>query len=138
MSTLALEPSSRDQGGRIATLARYADLVLLVLALPLFILAELPMAAYAAVGAAWLAQRGVQHLAETRMARAAQRQTALQLIAVSFMARLFVLTVAILLVGILGDDETGLAAAVLAAALVTANLAGEALTRTPPPEAGQR
>lgn len=135
MSTLALEPSSRPEGSRIAVAARYADLVLLAVAMPVFLLAGLPMAAYAAVGAAWLIQRAVQYLAESRMASAARRETALRLIAVSFMARLFVLTVAILLVGILADDETGLSAAVLAAALVTANLAGEAMGRlTAPPE----
>jgi len=135
LSTLALEPSSRPEGSRIAVAARYADLVLLAVAMPVFLLAGLPMAAYAAVGAAWLIQRAVQYLAESRMASAARRETALRLIAVSFMARLFVLTVAILLVGILADDETGLSAAVLAAALVTANLAGEAMGRlTAPPE----
>ncbi len=47
------------------------------------------------------------------------------------MARLWLITIAILLVGVLADDEAGLSAAVLAAALVTANLAGEALTRAP-------
>lgn len=129
MSTLALEPSSGAEGGRLGALARYADLVLLGIALPVFLLAGLPIVAYLAIGAAWLVQRVIQHWAETRMASVPGRFSALRLIAGSFIARLWLLTVAILVVGLLSDDETGLAAAVLAAALVTANLAGEALAR---------
>ena len=129
MSTLALDPSSEAEGGRTGLLARYADLVLLFLALPVFLLAGLPIVAYLAIGAAWLVQRAIQHWAGTRMASAPGRFSALRLIAGSFIARLWLLTVAILVVGLLSDDETGLTAAVFAAALVTANLAGEALGR---------
>ena len=131
MSTLALEPSSGAHGGRLAQLARWADLILLAVALPVFLVADLPIAAYMAVAAAWLAQRAVQHWAATRVAQASKRTSALRLIAGTFMARLWLVTIAILLVGVLGDDEAGLSAAVLAAALVTANLAGEALMRQP-------
>ena len=138
MSTLALDPSSGAAGGRVGLFARYADLVLLAIALPVFLFADLPLVGYAAVAVAWLVQRAVQHWAGTRVAAATERTSALRLIAGTFMARLWLVTIAILLVGILAEDEAGLAAAILAAALVTANLAGEALTRTPPPDAGQR
>ena len=70
MSTLALEPSSQAPGaGGPASCARF-DLVLLAVALPVFVLAGLPLVAYAAVAAAWLAQRADPAYAETRMARA--------------------------------------------------------------------
>jgi hypothetical protein len=131
LSTLALEPSSGAQAGRFAQLARWADLILLAIALPVFVLADLPIVGYVAVAAGWLAQRAVQHWAGARVAQASERTSALRLIAGTFMARLWLVTIAILLVGILADDEAGLSAAVLAAALVTANLAGEALTRSP-------
>jgi hypothetical protein len=134
LSTLALEPSSGAQTGRFAQLARWADLILLAIALPVFLLADLPIVGYAAVAAAWLAQRAVQQWASARVAHASERTSALRLIAGTFMARLWLITIAILLVGILADDEAGLSAAVLAAALVTANLAGEALTRSPTEE----
>jgi hypothetical protein len=129
LSTLALEPSSGADGGRAVLLSRNADLLLLALALPVFLLAGLPILAYLAIGAAWLAQRAIQHWAGTRMASVPGRFSALRLIAGSFIARLWLLTVAILVVGLLTDDETGLSAALFAAALVTANLAGEALGR---------
>ena len=134
MSTLALEPSSGASRGRLGQIARYADLVLLAVALPVFLIAGLPIVGYLAVAAGWLAQRAVQYWAATRVAQATERTTALRVIAITFMARLWLVTISILLVGILAEDEAGLSAAILAAALVTANFAGEALTRTPPPE----
>ncbi len=70
MSTLALEPSSGAEGGRLGQIARYADLVLLALALPVFLLAGLPIVGYLAVAAGWLAQRAVQHWAGSRMTEA--------------------------------------------------------------------
>ena len=137
MSTLALNPSSGAAGGRSGQIARYADLVLLALALPVFILADLPLVGYVAVAAGWLAQRAVQHWASARVAQATERTAALRLIALTFMARLWLVTIAILLVGILAEDDAGLAAAVLAAALVTVNLAGEALSRSADPGEGE-
>ena len=128
MSTLALDPASGG-GSRSASLARNADLALLAIALPVFLLADLPLAGYAAAGAGWLLQRAVQHLTEARLARAEGRTTALRLVGGSIVLRLWVVTLAVLLVGLLVDDEAGLAAAVLAAALVTASLAGEAAAR---------
>ncbi len=139
MSTLALDPATRaGSGGRGVQLARYADLILLAIALPVFLLAGLPIVGYVAVAAGWLAQRAVQLWASVRVARVNERSAALRLIALTFMARLWLVTVAILLVGILAEDEAGLAAAILGAALVTANLAGEALIRSSaPPEGGE-
>ena len=130
MSTLALEPSDGAGASRPATLLRNADLALLLVALPVFLVAGLPMAGYAAAAAGWLAQRGLQHATETRLSRARERTTALRLVGGSIVVRLWVVTLAVLLVGLLVDEDAGLAAAILAAALVTAALAGEAAART--------
>ena len=123
MSTLALRPSES------AGLARYLDLAVLVLALPVFLFADLPIVAWAAIAAAWLAQRAVQAWAVGRISEAEGRTSALRVIAGTFMARLWLLTLAILAVGIAADDEAGLCAAIFAAVLVTSNFAGEALSR---------
>lgn len=133
MSTLALDRSSGAETGRLAGVAGYADLVFLALALPVFLVADLPLAGYLAASAGWLAQRGVQHLAEARLARADQRTTALGLIGGSIVARLWILTLAVLIVGLVVDDAAGLAAAALAAALVTVGLVGEGIARTAAP-----
>ena len=39
---------------------RYLDIVLLIIALPVFLLGGLPMLGYAAAAAAWLVQRALQ------------------------------------------------------------------------------
>ena len=43
---------------------RYLDLVLLAVALPVFLLAGLPMLGYAGAAVAWLLQRGIQHVSD--------------------------------------------------------------------------
>ena len=139
MSTLALEGSDADSGGRPSAVLRHADLGLLALALPVFVLADLPLLGYGAAAAAWLAQHAVLVLAERRAAAAlgrGDRRTALGLVGASTLGRVWLVALAVLLVGLLGDREDGLAAAVLCLALVTVHLAALALTKLL--EAGKR
>ena len=69
MSTLALDgSSSAPREGREGSLVRYADLALLALALPVFLLADWPMVGYAVVAVAWLVQRIVLFAADRRVA----------------------------------------------------------------------
>jgi len=137
LSTLALEGSDAASRGRPSILLRYADLGLLALALPVFVLADLPLLGYAVAAAAWLAQHAVRRAAE-RGAGAAigrgDRRRALGLIGAATVGRLWVVTLPILLVGVLAEREAGLAAAVLAALLVTVHLATVGLTRLLYPE----
>ena len=103
-------------------LLRHFDLVVLAAALPVFVGADLPLVAYAAVAIAWVAERGVQ-FALTKRAHAAadaRRQTAMVLAAM--FSRPFVLVAAIVAAGIV-ERKAGLAAAVLAAVLFTVNFA---------------
>jgi hypothetical protein len=113
-------------------MVRYADLGLLALALPVFVLADLPLLGYAAAAAAWLAQHAILVAAERRTAAAlarGDRRTALGVVGASTLARVWLVAIAVLLVGLLGDREDGLAAAVLCVALVTVHLASVALTK---------
>jgi hypothetical protein len=119
------------------TWLRYLDLVVLALALLVFIVAGLPMAGYAVLAVAWLIQKAVQIAAQrhaTRSLAAGIRKNVLGVLAGSMLVRLWIVTLAILLVGLLGSREDGLAAAVLAAILVTISLAGEAISRAFGPE----
>ena len=132
MSTLALEGADAADGARAPVALRYSDLVLLVLALPVFGLAGLPMLGYAVAAAAWLAQHAVLILAERRSGEAlrrGERRRALGTIAIATFGRVWLVTLAILLVGLLAEREDGLAAAVLCAVLVTAHLGGMAISR---------
>jgi len=132
LSTLAIEGSSGAGGsGRAAFAVRYADLVLLALALPVFLLAGWPLAGYAVAAGAWLAQRGIQVAALRRVARAAQRgdrRAALGTMAGATLGRVWLIALAVLLVG-LAEREAGLAAALLSAALFTVYLATEFAVR---------
>lgn len=115
-----------------ADIARNVDLLVLAVALPLFIAAGAPIAGYLATGAAWTIGRVGKALADRRRDRAiaaANRSAALGLTAAAMLGRLWLLAGTILLVGLLGDREAGLAAALLAAGLVTAYLGGTALAQ---------
>jgi hypothetical protein len=109
--------------------ARHLDLVALALALPVFIVVGAPALGYAVAAGAWLAGRAIKLAADRHSARAlgrADRRSALGALAFATLARVWLLAMAILLVG-LAEREAGLAAAVLAAWVVTAYLAGQAV-----------
>ncbi len=133
LSTLALDGSSaapRDSGE--GSLVRYADLVLLVLALPVFVLADWPMLGYAVAAGAWLLQRGILFLVDRRVAAAlarGERRSAMGFTAVSSLGRVWFLALAVLLVGLAGEDRDGLAAALLLVLLFTVQLGVAGLSR---------
>jgi len=132
LSTLAIEGSSQLEGGRRASLAvSYADLALLALALPTFLLAGWPMLGYAVGAGAWLLQRGIQIAATrrvTRLERSGDRRAALGIMAGATLARVWLIALAVLLVG-LAEREAGLAAALLSAALFTVYLTAQFAVR---------
>jgi hypothetical protein len=118
-------------GGRVALVAGYADLALLALALPVFLLADWPVGGYAVAAGAWLVQRGIQAAASRRATDAQQRgdrRAALGILAGATLARVWLIALAVLLVG-LAEREAGLAAAVLSAALFTVYLATQFASR---------
>ena len=107
---------------------RYLDLMVLALALPVFVLGDLPLIGYAAAAAAWLAQRALRELL-TRRARASDDpRTVAGLLAGSMIARGWLVALAIFGVG-LSDRDAGLAAGVLCIALFTVLLTSEMFTR---------
>jgi hypothetical protein len=92
---------------------RYIDLVLLVVALPIFLAGDLPMLGYAAGAAAWIAQRAIQAVAEK------DPRKAVAIIAGSMIGRGWLVAITIFAAG-LEDNDAGLAAAVLVIVLFTA------------------
>jgi hypothetical protein len=112
-------------------LLRVADLILLAIALPVFLLAGWPLLGYAVAAAAWLLTRAAQLLAERRARvalRGGNRRGAMGAIAFARMGRVGTIALAVLLVGV-AEREAGLAAALLSAALFSAYLAGQGLAR---------
>ncbi len=97
---------------------RQLDLVLVAVGLPVFLLADLPLAGWGAAGGAWLAQKGLQ-VYLTRRARSSQDpRTVVGLLAGSMIARGWLVAIVILLVG-LSNSHAGLAAAVMLVILFT-------------------
>jgi len=72
---------------RIPAWIRYFDLIVLVAALPLFLFADLPMAAYIVGGAAWVIQRAIQVAVHRRAKAAGDVRVAAGLTAASMIAQ---------------------------------------------------
>ena len=121
----------------MANALRYFDLVLLAVALPVFIVADLPMTAYVVVALVWLAQHGVEVLTNRAVRQAAargDRRAAMGWVGATTLGRVWTVALAVLLVGVLDSKEAGLAAAVLAAVLFTVHLGGRLLAKMLEPE----
>jgi hypothetical protein len=98
---------------------RYLDIVLLVLALPVFLAADLPMLGYAAAAVAWIAQRAIQLVLNRKAAAMDDPRKVAGIMVGSMIGRAWLLALTIFAVG-LSDNDAGLAAAVLVLVLVTA------------------
>jgi hypothetical protein len=116
----------------MATALRYFDLVLLVAAVPVFVAADLSIAALIVVAAVWLVQHAIELAAERSSARAlaaGNRRAAVGWIGATTLARVWIIVLAVLLVGVVGSKDAGLAAAVLAAILFTVHFGARLLIR---------
>jgi hypothetical protein len=115
---------------------KHVDLLALAAALAVFAIGGLPLLGYAVAAAAWLAQRGIQVLAQRRSGEAlanGNRRRAMGLVAASTLGRVWLMVTAALLVG-LADREAGLAATVLLLALFTISFVAQGLAHLLEPE----
>ena len=98
---------------------RYLDIVILILALPVFLAADLPMLGYAAGAGAWLVQRAIQIVLNRKMAATKDPRTVVGIAAASMIGRAWLVALTIFAAG-LQDNDAGLSAAVLVIVLFTA------------------
>lgn len=133
MSTLAVVGAGEGGNpGRAATAARYLDLPLLAIALPVFIAADWPLLGYGVLAAVWLAQLGIERFAERRAQaalRGGDRRSAMGWVGATGLARVWLVALTVLVIGLAAEREAGLAAALLAVALFTTHLLGRVLSR---------
>ena len=118
---------------------KHVDLLVLAAAAVVFVLAGFPLLGYAAGAAAWLAQRGIQWLAQRRAneaLKAGNRQRAMGIIAATGLGRVWLMATVILVVGII-QRTAGLSSAILLAALFTISMGSSGLAYLLAPE-GQR
>jgi membrane glycosyltransferase len=100
---------------------KHVDLLMLAAAAVVFAVAGFPMLGYAAGAFAWLAQRGVQWLAQRRSneaLKAGNRQRAMGIIGATTLGRVWLMATIILVVGII-QRTAGLSSAILLAILFT-------------------
>ena len=98
---------------------RHLDILILILALPVFLAADLPMLGYAAGAVAWLVQRAIQIVLNRKAAAADDPRTVVGIAAGSMIGRAWLVALTIFAAG-LEDNDAGLAAAVLFLVLFTA------------------
>jgi hypothetical protein len=98
---------------------RYLDIVLLIVALPVFVLGGLPMLGYVAGAAAWIVQRVIQVLLARKAAASDDPRTVVGISVGSMIGRAWLVALTIFAAG-LKENDAGLAAAVLVIVLFTA------------------
>jgi hypothetical protein len=113
---------------RVPTWVRYLDLVVLVVVLPVFVLADLPLLGWAAGAGVWVLQRVIQEFVQRRANASEDPRTVVGLLAGSMIGRGWLVALTILLVG-LGDNDAGLAAALLVISLFTIYLTVQMIAR---------
>ncbi|MBA3298568.1 MAG: hypothetical protein H0U24_00660 [Thermoleophilaceae bacterium] len=130
MSTHALNTTGDHiEAGIGLTVLRYLDLVVLAVALPLFLLAGLPMIGYLAAAAAWLVQRGIHAVATRKAQNSDDPRTVVGVLAGSMIGRGYLVAGSIFAVGLAGSREDGLAAALLSISLFTIFFAAQMVVR---------
>ena len=116
----------------MANVLRYLDLVLLLIALPVFLLADLPIAGYLAVAGIWLVLYGIEIGSNRAIAGAVERRdrrAAMGWLGATSLASAWVVALAVLIVGLAAGKDAGLSAAVLALVLFTVHLGARVLLR---------
>jgi hypothetical protein len=107
---------------------RYLDLVVLLLALPIFIAAGLPMLGWAGAAFGWILQRVIQHAIEKRARASDDPRTVAGLLTGSMIARGWIVAGSIFVVG-LSEREAGLSAAILSITLFTFYFTSQMITK---------
>ncbi len=126
MSTRAIELSEAPRALRAL---RWVDLVVLALALPLFLLADLPIVGYAGGALLWLVQRAIREVVERRARASDDIRTTVGLNAASMIGRGWLVGFGVFGTYLVGGDDAGLAAALLFLALFTLFFGAEAALR---------
>ena len=109
-------------------LLRFLDFAVLLLALPIFVAADLPMLGWAGAAVGWTVQRLVQLGIEKRARESDDPRTVAGLLTASMIARGWIVAGSIFVVG-LSEREAGLAAAILSITLFTFYFTSQMLTR---------
>ncbi len=110
------------------------DLVVLAAALPLFLLADLPLLGWVTAAVIWALWRGIGELSDRRAASATTPKAMAGIAAGSMIGRGWLLGLILLSAGLAAGDDVGLSAAVLALVLFTVHFTLKMLLRSAEPQ----
>jgi hypothetical protein len=108
-----------NSSGAVDAVARHLDVLLLVLALPIVVLAGLPLVGYLAGAAVWVVQRFLGDAIERRARAAADIRVQMGVVMASIMVRIWLVAVVILAVGLSVERADGAIAAITVLAAFT-------------------
>ena len=118
---------------------KHVDLLVLAAAAVVFAVFDFSLLGYIAAAVAWLAQRGIQWLAQRRSGealKAGNRQRAMGIIGATTLGRVWLMATVILLAGLV-ERTAGLSSAILLAALFTISMGSSGIAYLLEPEEGQ-
>ena len=107
---------------------RYADLALIAIALPVFVIADLPLLGWLGAAIGWCGQRAIQYTHERKANETEDVKSFFRFMAGSLIGRSWFLVIAIFTVGLI-EREAGLTAAILSVIVFTFYLAMSLVTR---------
>ena len=110
------------------SLLRYLDFAVLLLALPIFVAADLPMLGWVGAAVGWSLQRAIQYGIERQARASDDPRTVAGLLTGSMIARGWIVAGSIFVVG-LSEREAGLSAAILSITLFTFYFTSQMITR---------
>lgn len=110
------------------------DLVVLALALPLFLVADLPLLGWVTAAVIWLLWRGIGEWSDRRAATASTPKAMAGIAAGSMIGRGWLLGLILFGAGLAAGDDVGLSAAVLSLVLFTIYFTLKMLLRSAEPQ----
>ena len=108
---------------------RLADLALLAIALPIFLVAGLPLGGWLVAAGVWAMWRGIGAYADSKAAASDDPRQVAGIETGSMIGRGWLMGLTILGAGLVFGDEVGLSAAVLSVALFTVSFTTRLITR---------
>lgn len=101
------------------TLLRFPDFIALGIALPIFIMADLPMVAWVVAALTWFGSSALIIFMQLRAAQATEARHQVGLVVGGSIARAWLAAAGILIAYLIGGDDAGLACALLMIGLFT-------------------
>jgi hypothetical protein len=113
----------------MTTALRNLDLIVLAVALPIFIVAGLPIGGWLTACLVWAMWRGIGYVAERKAREATDPKQIVGITTGAMIGRGWLMALILISVGLLTEDEVGLTAAVLSVVLFTTSFTTKMILR---------